>query len=69
MGLALGFRSVMVRTPTLASLWLGVKMVRGDLCEALVMRCLINSGPGLSHVLCTVVNTEHGSRKAAFLPP
>lgn len=35
MGLALGFRSLEVRMSTLASLWAGVRMVRGDLREAL----------------------------------
>lgn len=48
MGLALGFRSLEVRVSTLASLWAGVRMVRGDLREALVTECRISSGPGLT---------------------
>lgn len=69
MGLALGFRSVVVRISTLDSLWLGVKVVRGDLREALVTKCLIRSCPGLSHARCTVGNTEYGFwGKPPFFP-
>lgn len=67
MGLALGFRSVVVRISTLASLRLGVRMVRRDLCKALVTKCL-NSDPGLS---CSVYSCEHRMwllGKVAFLP-